>query len=134
MTTMTNEDVQAALTAGLAAGGDLPGYFAICVVDSGGHVVGLLRDTAAAVSAGDSAETKARTAVYLHTDTGGIPPTSPMIPALTAGVPYPLNMFAGGLVIRRNGTVIGAVGAAGSPDPSQDLLVARAAFAALGIC
>ena len=49
--------------------------------DAGGHVLGLHRDPAAAISAAQSAESKARTAVYLLFDTGGVPPTSPLMPA-----------------------------------------------------
>jgi uncharacterized protein GlcG (DUF336 family) len=83
------------------------------------------------VSAGHSAKTKARTAVYLRADTGGVPPDSPYVPAITSGLPYPVNVFPGGLLVRDGNRVIGAVGAGGSPDPAHDLAVGRAALAAL---
>ena len=45
------------------------------------------------MSAGHSAKTKARTAVYLRADTGRVPPDSPYVPAITSGLPYPVNVF-----------------------------------------
>ncbi len=127
MNELANTDITHGLAAALTIAGTLPGrHFAVCIVDPGGHVLGLQRHTAAAVSAAHSAESKARTAIYLRTDTGGVPPTSPLIPALTSGLPYPVNMFAGGLLIQRNGHIIGAVGVGGSPDPRDDMTVATA--------
>lgn len=132
MNELTTQAVQQALAASVAAAADFPGQaFAACIVDAGGHVLGSLRHHDAAVSAGHSAETKARTAVYLRADTGGIPPDSPYVPAMTSGLPYPVNLFPGGLLVRDGSRVIGAVGVGGSPDPTQDLAVARAALAAL---
>ena len=105
--------------------------FAVCVVDAGGHVLASFRDVTAAPAAGHSAESKARTAAYLHADTGGVPATSPLIPALTSGLPYPVNVMPGGVVLRLDGTVIGAVAAAGSVDPAEDARVAKVAASAL---
>lgn len=127
MNTLTNQDITHALTGALSAAEPLAGrHFAVCIVDPGGHVLGLQRHTAAAISAAHSAESKARTAVYLQADTGGLPPTSPLIPAMTSGLPYPVNMFPGGLLIHRNGHIVGAVGVGGSPDPQDDMTIATA--------
>ncbi|QNK83334.1 heme-binding protein [Nakamurella sp. PAMC28650] len=132
MSELTNQNITHGLAAALTAADGLPGrHFAVCIVDPGGHVLGLQRHTAAAISAAHSAESKARTATYLQADTGGLPPTSPLIPAMTSGLPYPVNMFAGGLLIHRNGQLIGAVGVGGSPDPQDDLTVAAAVRKAL---
>jgi|GEM_PF-4597736 len=88
MNELTNQDITHGLAAALTAAETLPGrHFAVCIVDPGGHVLGLQRHTAAAISAAHSAESKARTATYLQADTGGLPPTSPLIPALTSGSP-----------------------------------------------
>ena len=115
-----------ALKAAQTSAADSGHHYATCVVDSGGHILGLIRDTGAAISAAHSAETKARTAIYLQTDTGGLPPDSPFIPAMTAGLPYPVNMFAGGMLLLRGGVVVGAVGVGGSPNPGDDLYLAEA--------
>ncbi|MCD0483645.1 heme-binding protein [Streptacidiphilus sp. ASG 303] len=127
MNRLTDDDVTRALAAAREAADGLPHSFATCVVDAGGHVLGLLRDTAAAVAAAHSAESKARTAVHLLADTGALPPTSPLVPALVSGLPHPVNVFPGGLLLRRGGEVVGAVGVGGSPDAGDDLAVARAA-------
>ena len=127
MNALFNDDVTRGLAAAVTTADTLPGrHFAVCIVDPGGHVLGVQRDTAAAISAAHSAESKARTAIYLLADTGGLPPTSPLIPAMTSGLPYPVNMFAGGLLLHRNGELIGAVGVGGSPDPQDDVAIAIA--------
>lgn len=127
MKELTAPAVLDALAACVAVGQDIPGQaFAACIVDAGGHVVGSLRHPGAAVSAGHRAETQARTAVYLRVDTGGVPPDSPYVPALTSGLPYPINVFPGGLLILDGGRLLGALGVGGSTDPRQDLAVAQA--------
>lgn len=132
MTELTTDVVQRALAASLKAAEGFPGrFFAACIVDAGGHVLGSLRHHEAAVAAGHSAETKARTALYLRADTGGIAPDSPYVPAMTSGLPYPVNVFPGGLLVLHDHRALGAVGVGGSSDPTQDLAVARAALAAI---
>lgn len=132
MTALNNDDITRGLAAARNASEQLSGrYFAVCIVDPGGHILGLQRDTAAAIAAADSATSKARTAVYLQTDTGGLPPTSPLVPALTSGLPYPVNVFTGGLLIHRDGQLIAAVGVGGSPDPADDTTIATAVRTAL---
>lgn len=127
MDALTDQDITHALAAALDAAESVAGRsFAVCIVDPGGHLIGLHRHTGAAISAAHSAESKARTAVYLQADTGALPPTSPLIPATTSGLPYPVNMFAGGLLVRRNGHIVGAVGVGGSPDPLDDMAIATA--------
>ena len=128
MNTFTSQQLIQALTAGLNASAQIDGQsFGICIVDAGGHVVASLREPTAAISAAHSAESKARTAIYLQADTGAMPPVSPIIPAMAAGLPYPINFFDGGLVLWRDGEAIGAVGVGGSTTPGDDLAVARAA-------
>lgn len=83
------------------------------------------------MAAADSALTNARTAVWLGADTGALPPTASVVPALAAGLPWPLAVFPGGLVPRAGGRLVGGVGVGGSTDPAQDLAVARAAHAVL---
>ncbi|HEY6744226.1 MAG TPA: heme-binding protein [Mycobacteriales bacterium] len=120
-----------ALQAALAEAERLGGSYGICLVDDGGHVLLHVRQPEATVAAADSALTKARTAAWIGADTGVLPPTASVVPALAAGVPWPLAVFAGGLVLRAGGRIVGGVGVGGSTDPAQDLAVARAAHAVL---
>lgn len=131
MTPYTTADLLDAAAAGLRAGDRLHASFAVCITDDGGHVLLHLRPPGATVAAADSALSKARTAVWLGADTGAVPPGAPVVPALTAGVAWPVNVFPGGRVLRRDDTVLGAVGVGGSTDPAEDAAVADAVMAAL---
>lgn len=72
---LRHEKFLAALTAAHEAAKAHPeASFNTCIVDSGGQVIGLLRHDGAAIASALSAEAKARTALYLLTDTGGLPP------------------------------------------------------------
>jgi uncharacterized protein GlcG (DUF336 family) len=130
MTPFTLPQLIAAARAGLdeAEQRGLPS--GLCLVDDGGHVLVQVRHPDAPVGAGDSAVSKARTAVWLGLDTGGLPPTSPVVPAMTSGVPWPVAVFPGGLVLRQHGRIVGAVGVGGSTDPADDVAVAVARAAA----
>lgn len=131
MTPYTADQLIDALRAALAEGVRVGGAYGVCLVDDGGHVLLHARQPEATVAAADSALTKARTAVWLGADTGGLPAGSPVVPALAAGMPWPLAVFPGGLVLRTGGRVVGGVGVGGSVDPAQDVAVARAAVTAL---
>lgn len=132
MNALTDQDITRALAAALSAAEPFSGrHFAVRIVDPGGHVLGLQRHVAAAIAAAHSAESKSRTAMYLQADTGGLLPTSLLIPAMASGLPYPVNMSAGGLLVHRGGQLIAAVGVGGSPDPQHDLTIATAMRKAL---
>ncbi|MCI4066647.1 heme-binding protein [Micromonospora sp. R77] len=131
MTPYSTTQLLAALDDALAVADQRGGAFSVCFVDDGGHVLLHVRQPAATIGAADSALSKARTAVWLGSDTGALPPTAPVIPALVAGVPWPLAVFPGGLVLRHGGAVAGAVGVGGSVDPADDAAVAAAAYARL---
>ncbi|HET9634274.1 MAG TPA: heme-binding protein [Terrabacter sp.] len=131
MTPFTLQQLVAAARAGLDEAEQRGVPSGLCLVDDGGHVLVQLRHPDAPVGAGDSALTKARTAAWLGFDTGALPPTSPVVPAMTSGVPWPVAVFPGGLVLRQHGRIVGAVGVGGSTDPSDDVAAARAAAALL---
>ena len=101
----------------------------VSIVDDGGHVLVQLRHPRATIASGDSPFAKARTAVRLGVDAGARPPTSPLVPAFVAGVPWPFAVFPGGLVRRNSASQI--VDAGESVDPTEDTGVATAARAAL---
>ncbi|GAA1979442.1 heme-binding protein [Terrabacter lapilli] len=131
MTPFTLQQLVAAARAGLDEAEQRGVPSGLCLVDDGGHVLVQLRHPDAPVGAGDSALTKARTAAWLGFDTGALPPTSPVVPAMTSGVPWSVAVFPGGLVLRQHGRIVGAVGVGGSTDPSDDVAAARAAAALL---
>ncbi|SCF45699.1 GlcG/HbpS family heme-binding protein [Micromonospora mirobrigensis] len=131
MTPYTTDQLLTALDEALTAADQRGGTFSICFVDDGGHVLLHVRQPGATVGAADSALSKARTAVWLGGDTGALPPTAPVIPALAAGVPWPLAVFPGGLLLRHHGTIAGAIGVGGSVDPANDAAVATAAHTRL---
>ncbi len=60
------------------------------------------------------------------------PTAATPVPALAAGVPWSLAVFSGGLVLRHQGRVVGAVGVGGSTDPARDAAVAGAVQENLG--
>ncbi len=134
MTPYSTEQLLIALRRALEVADQHGSSFGIAFVDDGGHVLLHTRQPFATVGAADSALTKARTAVWLGADTGGLPPTASVVPALTAGVPWPVAVFPGGLVLRHPDhaqRIVGGVGVGGSTDSAQDLAVARAALQAL---
>jgi uncharacterized protein GlcG (DUF336 family) len=132
MTPYTTTQLLTALDDALTAADQRGGTFSICFVDDGGHILLHVRQPGATVGAADSALSKARTAVWLGSDTGRVPPTAPMIPALAAGVPWPLAVFSGGLLLRdHHGAIGGAVGVGGSFDPADDAAVAAVAHTRL---
>ena len=101
----------------------------VSMVDDGGRVLLQLRHPRATIASGDSPFAKARTAVRLGVDAGARPPTSPLVPAFVAGVPWPFAVFPGGLVRRNSASQI--VDAGESVDPTEDARVATAAGEAL---
>jgi uncharacterized protein GlcG (DUF336 family) len=131
MTPFNTQQLLAALDAAMTEGHSLHGAFAICVVDDGGHPIAQLRHPDATVAATDSALSKARTAIWLGADTGGVPATAPIVPALVSGLPWPVNLFPGGRVLRDGARRIGAIGVGGSTNPADDTQVATAALQVL---
>lgn len=101
----------------------------IAVVDDGGHALGLLRlDDAAPVSA-EIALGKARTAALGRRDSEGYEDMINQGRTAFVSAPLPV-MLTGGVVLRIDGQVIGAVGVSGVR-PEQDAETARAGIAAV---
>ena len=101
----------------------------IAVVDDGGHALGLLRlDDASPVSA-EIALGKARTATLGRRDSEGYEDMINQGRTAFVSAPLPV-MLTGGVVLRIDGQVIGAVGVSGVR-PEQDAETARAGIAAV---
>ena len=105
---------------------------AVVVIDRFGQPLVVLRDRYAGLAAIPTATGKAWTAVNFSRD------TSDAVKAihdgqLSAGVASLPNvvMFAGGLIIRSAGSILGGVGVAGAPGGDKDEACAKAGLAAI---
>lgn len=102
---------------------------AIAIVDEGGYAFRVHRGDGAGLMTPAVALAKARTAALMRAPSGALTARlkdEPELLRLTEYLPLP-----GGLPVRHEGVVIGAVGVSGG-DPQQDEAIAGAALAALG--
>lgn len=131
-TSISLEDAKRMLRAGEAAAYDLGVAYNIAVVDSGAHLIAFARQDDALIGSIDLAIGKAATARIFDK------PTSLLADLAQPGAPLfgiqesndgRVVIFGGGIPVRSNGRIVGAVGAsAGTVE--QDIVVAEAAAAA----
>ncbi|MCX4675754.1 heme-binding protein [Streptomyces sp. NBC_01433] len=121
--------VEAARTAAEAAGVTV----AVSVLDAGGHPLAFRRDDRAVLIAGETSTRKAYTALQLNA------PTADLVDAVQPGglfhtlptaLDRPLLFIAGGVPVRCDGRLVGAIGVGGGA-PEQDHGFASAAADAL---
>ena len=94
----------------------------LAVVDAGGHLIALHRMNGALLASLESAEVKARTAVYFGAPTRFLPMDKPFTPALLSAVSYPIALIPGGVPIRAGGRIIGAIGVGGGSGEQDDAI------------
>lgn len=132
MTTATGiatELAQEALAAGIRKCRELAEPSALAIVDAGGALLAFLRVDDAALSTLPLAQDKAYTAACLRSPTdqwmGLVQPGADLygLELTSAGRPY--VFFGGGLPVRKDGKVIGAVGVSGGP-AETDIAIGRA--------
>ncbi|MEU2258846.1 heme-binding protein [Streptomyces sp. NPDC019645] len=130
---LTIQDAEALVEAARAAAEAAGATVAITVLDAGGHPLAFRRDDRAALIAGETSNRKAYTALQLNA------PTADLVDAVLPGGPFhtlptaldrPLLFIAGGVPVRRDGRLIGAIGVGGGA-PEQDHGFATAALEAL---
>jgi uncharacterized protein GlcG (DUF336 family) len=127
MTTDLTQAAQAAIEAARIAAKELGSSVTVAVCDAGGHLIALTRESRALLASLESAQTKARTAVYFGVETRHLPGEAPVTPALLAAVPYPLAFLPGGIPLRSDdGALLGAVGVGGG-NAQQDQTIAQVA-------
>ena len=100
----------------------------VVLVDADGVRQALLRGDRAGSHSLDSANDKAYTAASFKTDTSALVERAKTVPgfsALFTQIPH-LVLFGGGVVIKLNDEVVGAIGAAGAPGGNLDEACARA--------
>ncbi|MFF9485711.1 heme-binding protein [Streptomyces sp. NPDC014676] len=105
----------------------------VTVLDAGGHLLAFRRDDRAVLISGETSTRKAYTALQLNA------PTVDLVDAVQPGglfhtlptaLDRPLLFIAGGVPVRRDGRLIGAIGVGGGA-PEQDHAFATAAVEAL---
>ncbi len=126
---LTHTGAMTMLSAAIATAEEMGVPQCVVIVDQSGETLAEIRMTGAKFLSRKSARAKALTAASIGAPSDRIPePVRPAIAAATEGM---VTGLSGGLPIRKDGQVIGAVGV-GSGTPEEDLKVARAALAAIG--
>lgn len=130
---LTIQDAEALVTAARQAAESAGVTVSVTVLDAGGHLLAFRRDDRAVLISGETSTRKAYTALQLNA------PTADLVDAVQPGGPFhtlptaldrPLLFIAGGVPVRRDGRLIGAVGVGGGA-PEQDHGFATAAVDAL---
>ncbi|MFH7599825.1 heme-binding protein [Streptomyces racemochromogenes] len=130
---LTTEDAELLVTAARTAAEVAGVAVSVTVLDAGGHPLAFRRDDRAVLISGETSTRKAYTALQLNAPTAGLAeavlPGGPFHTLPTA-LDRPLLFIAGGLPVRRDGHLIGAVGIGGGA-PEQDHGFGEAALDAL---
>ncbi len=126
-------DAEALVTAARRAAETAGVAVSVTVVDAGGHLLTFRRDDRAVLISGETSNRKAYTALQLNAPTAvlvdAVRPDGPFHTLPTA-LDRPLLFIAGGVPVRRDGRLIGAIGVGGGA-PEQDHAFATAAVEAL---
>lgn len=132
-TSLTLDDAKRMLQAAETAAKRIGIAYNIAVVDAGGHLVAFVRQDGALIGSIDLAICKARTARLFDKTTAELAhlaqPNGPLF-GIAQSNEGKVVIFGGGLPVRIDGSIVGAVGtSAGSVEQDED--VARAAVAAI---
>ncbi|MDN3259439.1 heme-binding protein [Streptomyces sp. CSDS2] len=130
---LTIEDAELLVVTARRAAEDAGVTVSVTVLDAGGHLLAFRRDDRAVLISGETSTRKAYTALQLNA------PTADLVDAVQPGglfhtlptaLDRPLLFIAGGVPVRRDGRLIGAIGVGGGA-PEQDHGFATAAVEAL---
>ena len=122
MTELTLQHAQRILEKAAKEATELGLSMTLAVVDAGGHLIALHRMNGALLASLESAQVKARTAVYFGAATRFLPMDKPFTPALLGAVSYPVAMIPGGVPIRAQNCIIGAIGVGGGSSEQDDVI------------
>ncbi|WP_406007949.1 heme-binding protein [Streptomyces sp. NBC_00637] len=130
---LTIHDAEALVSAARRAAEGAGVTVSVTVLDAGGHLLAFRRDDRAVLISGETSTRKAYTALQLNA------PTADLVDAVQPGglfhtlptaLDRPLLFIAGGVPVRRDGRLIGAIGVGGGA-PEQDHGFATAAVETL---
>jgi len=127
---LTHEAALKMIQAGVNKADEIGVKISLAVVDQGLQTVGYLRMDGARIFSGRATKKKALTAASQRLATGYAEPENVL--SMQIRMDGDFTNVPGGLPIKVNGEVIGAV-AAGGATVEEDVVVAEAALAALGL-
>ena len=127
---LTHAAVMEMLRSGIAKAEEIERPQCIVIVDASGELLGEIRMTGAKFLSRKSALAKARTAASIGGPSASVPEM--VRPAIAAATGGDVTGLPGGLPIKKNGAVLGGIGV-GSGTGEEDIAVARAALAAVGL-
>ena len=127
---LTLEIAQQAIDGAVAEAGRLDAGGAIAVVDSGGYLMSLIRLDGTFPAASEVSTSKARTAAIFQR------PTKDFEDAVRSGrttlvAVDPMTPLEGGVPLRIDGFVVGAIGVSGAHSSAEDVRIAEAGAAAI---
>ncbi|MFF0460561.1 GlcG/HbpS family heme-binding protein [Streptomyces mexicanus] len=126
---LTTQDAEALVAAARHAAEVAGVPVSITVLDGGGHLLAFRRDDRAVLISGETSTRKAYTALQLDAATADlVDAVQPggLFHTLPTALDRPLLFIAGGVPVRRDGRLIGAIGVGGGA-PEQDHAFAVAA-------
>ncbi|WP_149547898.1 GlcG/HbpS family heme-binding protein [Streptomyces marokkonensis] len=126
-------DAEALVTAARRAAEAAGVTVSVTVLDAGGHPLTFRRDDRAVLISGETSTRKAYTALQLNAPTADLADAvrpGGLFHTLPTALDRPLLFIAGGVPVRRDGRLIGAIGVGGGT-PEQDHAFAAAAVEAL---
>ncbi|MFA1671948.1 heme-binding protein [Rhizobium mongolense] len=130
---ISQKQIQAGLEAGMKKAADIGSPSSIAIVDEGRNLLGFVRMDNALLASIEISQAKAYTSRSLNMKTGDmmalVQPGGPLYGMETTHR-SPLVVFAGGVPVTIEGTVVGAVGVAGGM-PSDDEAIAEAVAQAI---
>lgn len=126
---ITHEGALQALSAAVAHAGKMGVPQCVFIVDTSGETIASIRMDGAKYLSMHTARAKARTAASINAPTGAMAPEFGVAAGLASQ--GRVTHLPGGLPIRFNGRIAGAIGV-GSGTGDQDFEVGRAALAAIG--
>ncbi|MFD5520935.1 heme-binding protein [Streptomyces sp. NPDC127066] len=125
---LTIEDAEVLVTAARRAAEAAGVRISATVLDAGGHLLAFRRDDQAVLISGETSTRKAYTALQLDSATADlVDAVQPggLFHTLPTALDRPLLFIAGGVPVRRDGRLIGAIGVGGGmPDQDHGFAVA----------
>jgi uncharacterized protein GlcG (DUF336 family) len=122
VTEISTTEVRALLDTAMRTAEAIGVTISVSIVDRGGNLLGFLRDENALLISGETSTRKAYTAVQLDAATidvvDAVKPDGPFH-SLPTALDRPLLFIAGGVPLRRDGRLVGAIGVGGG-EPTQD--------------